>query len=135
MRLLFKDQAAAPEDPLPEYDSPPVIETSVGIQFDGLDQYTSLAAADFRKEIVATYPIVEEWPPLDPGFETFGASDSRIINPQLTLITEAIRPRFFFVTRDGSELLQLQRDRLFFNWRRTEKGEAYPRYTHVRAQL
>lgn len=134
MKLSFSDQGPLPQA-LPEYDAPPVVETSVGIQFDGLSHYTSLAAADFRQMIVADYPGLEEHPPLEPAFETFGPGDSKIVNHRIQFVEAVLSPRFFFTAADGSELIQLQRDRLFFNWRQTDKGEAYPRYSHVKDRL
>jgi len=135
LRLSFPDQASAPGDPLPEYAAPPVVETSVGIQFDGLDGYNSLSVAAFRSQIASDFPAIEELPPLEPAYETFGPGDSRLAQPQIQVIAGAIQPRFCFVALDRSELVQIQRDRLFYNWRKTEKGEAYPRYTHVRRRL
>jgi uncharacterized protein (TIGR04255 family) len=120
---------------LPEYDSPPVTETSVGIQFDGLSGYNSLAAADFWSEVRDDFPLVEERQPLEPAFETFGPSDGATDVPRIEMITDVIQPRFFFVSKDETQLIQLQRDRLFYNWRRTDAVETYPRYTHVRSRL
>lgn len=135
MRLSFPDQASKLGDNLPDYVSPPVVESSVGIQFDGLTSYHSLHAADFWRAVQADYPVVEEKPPLDPVFETFGPSDGAFPEPQFHVLAGPIQPRFFFIAKDGSELIQLQRDRLFFNWRKTEKANNYPRYPHVRAKL
>ena len=135
MRLSFPDQTSSPGDPLPEYNLPPVIETSLGIQFDGLEGYTSLSASQFWDLIRAEYPVVEENKPLEPAFETFGPSDGQATHFRLEFVAGVIQPRYFFIKKDGSELVQLQGDRVFYNWRRTEKGEPYPRYTHVRARL
>lgn len=135
LRLSFPDQSSAPGDPLPEYNLPPVVETSVGIQFDGLHGYTSLSAAQFWDRVRDGYPVLEEREPLDPTFETFGSRDGGGPNLRLELVTQAIQPRFFFITKDNSELIQLQRDRLFYNWRRVEDAENYPRYVHVRKRL
>lgn len=135
MRLSFPDQASAPGDPLPEYAAPPVVETSVGIQLDGLHGYNSLAVAAYRSEIISEFPLLEELAPLDPAYETFGPGDSRLAQPQIQLIAGAVQPRFCFIAANGSELVQIQRDRLFYNWRKTQKGEAYPRYLHVRQRL
>lgn len=135
MRLSFPEEASPPGDRLPEYGRPPVVETSLGIQFDGLHGYTSLLAADYWAEVRDQYPLVEERQPLAPAFETFSPSDSRLTDPRFEVVAAAIQPRFFLITRDGSELIQLQRDRFFYNWRHTERGAAYPRHTHVRSML
>jgi len=135
LRLSFPDQASLPGDPLPEYAAPPVAETTVGIQFDGLDAYNSLAAADFWAEVKAQFPAVEERQPLEPAFETFGPSDGANAVARIEMVTEVIQPRFFFVSKDEAQLIQLQRDRLFYNWRRTDAALEYPRYSHVRGCL
>lgn len=133
LRLKFPDQVSSPGDALPEYETPPVIETSIGLQFEGLSGYQSLDAASFHARIRDKFPRVEEHPPMDPAFETFGPRSSLLGTPQLQLIQAAIQPRYFFLNEDGSELVQLQRDRLFYNWRK--RGAEYPRYAHVRATL
>ena len=109
----------------------------MGVQFDGLVNYHSLDAWDFWSDLKTEFPVVEELAPLDPAFETFGPSDGtlRQQQPQLQLIPAPVQPRFLFVSGDGSQLLQLQRDRLFFNWRKREDGAAYPRYPFVREKL
>lgn len=135
LRLNFPDQVLSPGDPLPEYEAPPVVETSIGIQFDGLSRYQSLHAAAFRELIADRYPHTEEHQPMDPAFETFGPRSSLISTPQLQLIQAALQPRYFFLNEDGSELAQLQKDRLFYNWRKRSSTAEYPRYTHVRAEL
>jgi uncharacterized protein (TIGR04255 family) len=134
LRLHFPDQSSF-EVTLPNFGAPPLVETSLGIQFDGLVNYTSLAAADFRKLLEMEFPLVEEHPPLDPTFETFGPGDSKLSNLRLEIVQAPVSPRFFFVSTDRTELVQLQRDRLFFNWRQTEKQESYPRYAYVRERL
>jgi uncharacterized protein (TIGR04255 family) len=55
--------------------------------------------------------------------------------PQIQLLHGPPRSRFFFISEDDSELVQLQQDRLFFNWRRRQGAEEYPRYGHVRDKL
>jgi hypothetical protein len=40
--------------------------------------------------------------------------------------------RYWFLTRDGSELVQVQQDRLAVNWRDGESGSPYPRYPAMR---
>lgn len=113
-----------------------MIETSVGIQFDGLTNYISLNAASFHSRIAGNFPRVEEHRPLDPAFETFGPRSSLLTTPQLQLVEAAIEPRYFFLSEDGSEIVQLQKDRLFYNWRKRSPAAQYPRYeAHVRVVL
>lgn len=134
LKLRFTEQGPLP-DSLPTYGSPPVIETSLGIQFEGLTSYTSLAAADFRNMVKHEFPLVEEHSPLDHAFETFGPSDSNISDQRIQAADGAISPRFFFIAGTGTELIQLQKDRLYYNWRQTKRHEPYPRHEYVRGKL
>lgn len=135
MKLSFPDQDSKEGDVLPDYAVPPVVESSVGIQFDGLVNYRSLDAARFWSRIKAEFPGIEEMPPLEPAFETFGASDGAFRQPQLQILPAPIQPRYFFVSQDGGELVQLQKDRLSFNWRKRNEDAPYPRYPHVKDRL
>lgn len=134
MRLNFLDVPLTDSAPLPEYARPPVVEVSVGIQFSGLGHYTSLIASDFYDRIKRNYPTVEEHSPLDAAFETFGirAADEAV---KFELIATPPQPRFFFISQDGSELIQFQKDRLHYNWRKSGGAGEYPRYPNVRANF
>lgn len=135
MKLTFPDQLDVSGEALPNFSAPPVVETSVGIQFNELPKYTSLLSADFWRSVQAEYPVVEEHRPLEPAFETFGPGNARINSPKIQILEGAVQPRFFFISSDGTELVQLQKDRLFYNWRRVTGSEIYPRYPYVRDKL
>lgn len=131
MRLNFQDVPLAEAIRLPEYARPPVVEVSVGVQFTGLRHYTSLIAGEFYDLVKRDYPVVEEHPPLDPAFETFGPGPTAT-SLKFELVTDPMQPRFFFMSAEGSELLQFQKDRLHVNWRKTGNDDHYPRYPSVR---
>ena len=105
------------------------------MQFEGLAPFKALQAASFRELVRKSYPNLDEFPPLEPVFETFGPRSSKLETPEIQLLTGPVRPRLFFVSEDDSELIQLQHDRLFYNWRRRPGAEAYPRYGYVRDRL
>ena len=127
MTLHFPDQPLITEGDLPSYRAPPVTEMTMGILFEGLVGYNSVLARGFWDKAKSTYPIIEEHPPLPPTFETFGGGNSAA-QFQIELLASPMQPRFFFVSEDRSELLQLQRDRMHYNWRRTQGKPDYPRY-------
>lgn len=135
MRLIYPEQAYSSDDPLPEFAAPPVIETSIGVQFDGLDGYATLHAASYWERIQTEYPRLEEHPPLDPAFETFGPADGQIGQAQIQLVQGAMQPRYFFINNNDDKLVQLQGDRLFLNWRKRNESSEYPRHTHIRAEF
>ena len=134
LKLKFPDESAPAGSPLPNYDSPPVVETSLGVQFEGLADFRTLKVASLWDKFRSQYPKLEEVEPLAPSFETFGHRSSAIIGPKFELMSMPPQPRFFFINENESELVQFQKDRLAFNWRR--RGDApYPRYTHIRERF
>ena len=134
MKLKFPDDSVPATGPLPTYDSPPVVETSLGVQFEGLGDFATLQVASLKAKFARHYPRLEEVDPLPPSFETFGHRSSAINAPQFELITTPPQPRFFFVNEADDELVQFQKDRLAFNWRR--RGELpYPRYEQIRERF
>jgi uncharacterized protein (TIGR04255 family) len=135
LRLYFPDQTPTDDGLLPEFVTPPIVEASIGLQFDGLDGYQSLRAASFWDRVRNAYPILEEHPSLPPIFETFGPSDHQAVQPQIQIIQGAIHSRYFFISEARDEFIQLQPDRLFFNWRKRSGKDPYPRYVRVRAGL
>lgn len=135
MALHFENELPATDQHLPDFGAPPVVEMSVGVQFEGLTGYNSLLVGEYRSRVLKDYPVIEEHPPLEPAFETFGSHDSSFVGARVELVTSAIQPRFFMLNDNGSELIQLQRDRLYFNWRRQSIDVPYPRYPYLRGRF
>jgi uncharacterized protein (TIGR04255 family) len=73
------------------------------------------------------YPNIEEHPKFPPVFETFGLPTPQP-GPQITFSTGVEALRYWFVSADSKELLQVQSDRLVHNWRRQQPEAPYPRY-------
>jgi uncharacterized protein (TIGR04255 family) len=113
---------------LPDYGSPPLNEVALGIQYRPVDQYQQILAGEVWKLFKSNFPIVEEHPPLDPSFETFGPPEIRA--PQFKLLEGAQHDRFWFLSERRDELIQFQSDRLLHNWRKPDIGPAtvYPRF-------
>lgn len=112
---------------LPEFDAPPVAEVALGVQFRPLPVLRGLALAPLRDRWRDRYPRLEEQPPLPATFEG-GLPGGPAI--QLSLGVPSVR--YWFLTRDGSELVQVQQDRLSVNWRDSQSGRPYPRYPAMR---
>jgi uncharacterized protein (TIGR04255 family) len=114
-------------DDLAEFEDPPVIEVALTAQFRTLPGLRGVMLAPLRALWRDQYPRVEEQPPLPamvegdvPGGPFF----------QFSLGFPAVR--FWFLSDDGTELVQLQHDRLSVNWRELGSGKAYPRYPAIR---
>ncbi|MDA8016592.1 MAG: TIGR04255 family protein [Thermoanaerobaculia bacterium] len=115
--------------PLPDFERPPLVEVAVGFQFDPLP-LNSLHLGDiwgcaFRER----FPVLQPKPALQPSFERFGVAPGQ---PQLRLlVNEQVPMRAWLLSETEDQLLQLQRDRFHFNWKRTDSGGAYPRFEWV----
>jgi uncharacterized protein (TIGR04255 family) len=113
---------------LPEFDNPPVAEVSIGVQFRPLIGMRGLALAPLREQWRSSYPNVEEQPALVPVVE--GAPPAM---QQLQLSVGPLPPvRQWFLNDSGTELVQIQPDRLLVNWRAGDPAIDYPRYGHMR---
>jgi uncharacterized protein (TIGR04255 family) len=118
---------------LPDFGAPPVTEVALGVQFNTLDRLLAPHLGVIWSEFKDQFPEVEEHPPLDPVFETFADKGSRMPVPRLhlELLTTIPTPRVFFINRQKTELLQVQRDRFHHNWRKVGEGDAYPRFERM----
>jgi uncharacterized protein (TIGR04255 family) len=118
---------------LPDFDRPPVTEVVLSLQFGSLTKLKSAYIGFLWSKFRDRYPVVTEQPPLDPVFETFGSLALGSQALQLQQLMLLPMPRYWFETAEGSNLCQVQQDRLVHNWRKRQ-GE-YPRYEVVRSEL
>lgn len=119
---------------LPDFANPPLGEVVLGIQFDPPHGYQQIRAGEVWALFRDAFPNVQELPPLPPTFETFGLPQG----PQLNFgfVTGASSNRFWFVSRDGDELIQFQSDRLLHNWRKVgDQSNEYPRFDAIAAKF
>lgn len=103
--------------PFPSYKSPPLNEVSIGLQFQPLERLKVPHFGLFWESIRQSYPVVEHAAPIfakEPDF------------------TEGyLLPRVWFIDKTDTQLLQVQRDRINFNWRFREGTKPYPRYQTI----
>lgn len=116
---------------LPSFNSPPVVEVVAGIQFD---QPADIKTIEFNEmwELFGKkdYPRCSEVPPLDPLPRFDGR---QIIRFDLSAIPPS--PRYWFETEKFEGLIQVQKDRYIYNWRKDPENpdSKYPRYEQVSA--
>jgi uncharacterized protein (TIGR04255 family) len=115
-------------DRLPEFERPPVAEVVLSTQFEELSTLTApqlgLLWSEFRRE----FPTIEEHAPIAPAIERFDERPSEKIPVRFEALDVLPSPRLWFVNSDGTQLIQVQRDRFIHNWRKTGAGDTYPRY-------
>ena len=113
---------------LPKYESPPVIETVLSVQFAPLKHYSNAHGGWFWKNYLDdTWVNIQEVPPLLDQFERFG--DERKWAPRGSMFS--LRPgpepnRMQFIGKDDERMIQIQNSRFIYNWRK--RSGHYPSY-------
>ena len=118
--------------PLPSFRSPPVVEVAIAVQFEPVQGLTGPMLGVLWSKVRDKFPTVQVHPSRDQAEEQFDPPNQ----PTQFNVVFGIGPPpplVWYIHEDDSELIQIQRDRFVFNWRRRE-GE-YPRYEHVRARF
>ena len=120
--------------PLPSYANPPVGEVVFGVQFAPLADLLAPHLGRFWARIVDDYPKIEEQPPIRHVIEDFGGQAPPEV-VQIQVMSKPELPRCWFLDSEGARLIQVQRDRFVFNWRRTNPNQEYPRYPPLKARF
>jgi uncharacterized protein (TIGR04255 family) len=118
------------DDGLPKYQAPPVDEVALGVQFS-LKGFLPTHFGAFHARIKADFPGVQTLPPLPPIFEVL-TQPSRVVGTMHPAAFPWALPRILFVSADDCSLIQVQADRLVFNWRRRPNYPEYPNYRGLR---
>lgn len=118
--------------PLPNFESPPVAEVALSLQFDALNNLRTPHIGFLWSRYRSKFPQVEEHPPLPNVVEWFGLPSAGVPNAQVELLNVPPLARCWFVSSSGRELVQVQQDHFVFNWRKIQESDDYPRYEHIR---
>ncbi len=117
---------------LPEYEQPPINEVICGISFKPLDAFTASHMGILWGRLQPDYPRVEELVPLGSPIEIFQGHEFK---PEFQYTPVPPLPREMFISTDENYVIQIQRDRFIFNWRKLKTTDMYPRYTQVTDQF
>ena len=117
------------EASLPRFRKPPVSEVAVGVQFPAV--LTPVHLGLYYQRIKAQFPKYRVLPPVPPAFETFGATSATPMVSFGVQMPGGLQPRMWFLSNDENSLIQLQSDRLIFNWRGGLRGSPYPHFDAV----
>jgi uncharacterized protein (TIGR04255 family) len=118
---------------LPEFTDPPVVETLLSIQFDRLSLPKTAHFGLYWNTIRERFPQTQEQSELPAVFERQAEQPQAQVGIQVQPLEVPLTPRFWFLNNEGTELIQVQRDRFIKNWRKVGEDEQYPRYERVRA--
>jgi uncharacterized protein (TIGR04255 family) len=118
-------------DLIVHYGEAPVAEVVLGVQF--AESAIDLdVLAEFSRGIRESFPRREQHEPLAPSSEDLTAG-AVPITVEFQVIQQFPFPRTWFTSEDGHRLVQLQADRLVFNWRKLDdQSEEYPHYEGLR---
>ena len=130
---MLQDADDPVSNDLPNFENPPVVEVALAIQF-ATPVFDPITLGAYWAQIRGEFPNRDEQPPLAPMIEDFGAPTPG--EPiRIELMNRLPMPRYWFLTGDQAELIQVQDDRFGFNWRKTPEGDSYPRYPALRAKF
>lgn len=122
------------ERSLPLYDSPPVIETVLGFQFLPIDRFSLLHLGLFWSSVKQDYPKFQIKPPLNPIVEQFEYLKVPAQVLELDLVKEP-EVRCWLIDQRENHLVQIQKDRFHFNWKKVTGDEIYPKYDTCRPRF
>jgi uncharacterized protein (TIGR04255 family) len=111
---------------LPAFDDPPVVEVALSFSFDPLERFRSAHAGRFWDKVRGEFPNTDDQMPLAQVVEQPGGPAPP---PRLQMVKPQVRT--WLLSGDGTQLLQLQRDRIAYNWRRNPTGAPYPSFSAV----
>jgi len=114
--------------PLPSYKSPPVVETAVGVEFTPISGWGTQHFGLFSGVVREEFPVVESHLALSSGIESFGPPKGEDPSVEFRDVPDL---RMWYISGDTHRLLQVQKNRLIFNWRKGEGDAEYPRFEKV----
>ena len=116
---------------LADFDNPPVVETVLSLQFDKLTAMQTVHLGLLWRQLKDRFPKTEERPALPQVFERFPEPLGRGANLQFEATEIPEMPRLWLLNSEGTEMIQVQRDRFIKNWRKAGDKDQYPRYEPV----
>ena len=115
----------------PHFSDPPVTEAVLDLQFSPLANWKTVHFGLYWQAIRERFPRIADQPPLASFVEP--ADGTTGIRPSLTVeMFSAPEVRCWFYNEAETELIQLQRNRFVFNWKRGLIEEPYPHYERIR---
>lgn len=107
-----------------QFKSAPVFELVLGVQFDA-PVFNSETIFHAFETFKSEYPRINEHPPLPEIIEPLGKAN-------ITRFVPGIQNRKLFINESNTKLIQIQANKLLFNWRRASKQTEYPRFRFIK---
>lgn len=118
--------------PLPRFVNPPVVEVALSVMLEPLTEFRAAHVGLLWSDLRGRFPQTSDQPPLDSP-EEIETEPRRQLGPTMQFEPMLAPPiRTWFLNESGTELLQIQRDRVARNWRRANTSEPYPSYEEIK---
>jgi uncharacterized protein (TIGR04255 family) len=128
-----QSRAPSSSSALPRFAKPPVVEVAISVQFEELPRLELVDFGLFWERLRARYPTVESHDPIPPMIERF---DRGQVRTTAFHVEEGLPlRRCWYLSEDGTRLVQLQPDRFVLNWRKAGDDGTYPTYDRLRADF
>lgn len=112
-----------------DFAKPPVEEVVLSVLFKSLDSLLAPQLGAIWQELRKDgFVKLAEHPPVPSIVEEF---PNRVGQPQLHIDQTPPLARIWFVHEDETRIIQVQRDRFTFNWRKTEDNPVYPGFSTI----
>ena len=113
-----------------EFARPPIDEVVLSVHFQYLNGLLSPHFGEIWQAFKNDQFVqIIEQPPVPPVIETF--PNPPIGEAQLNFSSVPDLPRIWFIQENNNRILQVQRDRFTFNWRKIAGGEKYPGFSSI----
>ena len=115
---------------LPKFDTPPVVETVLSVQFAPLQKFTDAHAGWFWKNYLdSEWSDVQVAPKIDDQFELFGDEMRWGPTGAFRIATGPGSERIQLIRSDNERMIQIQDTRFIYNWKKQEGS--YPSYDEL----
>jgi uncharacterized protein (TIGR04255 family) len=111
-----KNAQSPSQESLVDFDKPPINEVVCGVGFRHLDRFITPYVGLWWSEIQKDFPTARKADPI------FGFAEKG---------TMPLFERATFVSKDETQMIQLQPTRFYYNWIKSQGEQPYPRYSRV----
>ncbi len=120
---------------LPSFDSPPVRETVLGVQFSPLPGLTIAHLGAYWASLGEQWRDVSDAPPSEAMVESFGADSPWLSQPGWRFqISRDLNPRIQVRNAAKDRMIQIQNGKFLYNWTRSGTAE-YIRYPVLKEEF
>lgn len=110
----------------PSYRDPPVVEVACSLQYAPVAQMRLAHVGRYWAAIQDAFPLVDEKLPTARVVER--TDEAAAAEPRPILLEQMPWPRTWFLEKTRRRLIQVQRDKFIYNWRKLDPKDDYPRY-------